>query len=75
MLPSKDIIEWSGFVPWSSSEHSEQDLVASRSLVALFTDDLIFDNLVQIQSVHSLTEFFLRKALYCQEFVKMDGFS
>jgi len=45
MIPSKNIIEWSDFVPWSSSEQVEQDLVISRSLVALFTDEIILENL------------------------------
>lgn len=45
MIPSRDIIEWSDFVPWKSSEQVEQDLVISRSIVELFKDDLILENL------------------------------
>ncbi len=46
MIPSRDIIEWSDFVPWTSNEQVEQDLVICRSLVALFKDELILENLV-----------------------------
>ncbi len=45
MIPSNDIIEWSEFVPWLSNEQVEQDLVISRSLVELFSDKLIQENL------------------------------
>ena len=45
MIPSRDIIEWSDFVPWTSNEQVEQDLVISRSLVELFTDEIILENL------------------------------
>lgn len=45
MIPSNDIIEWSDIAPWFSSEQVEQDLVISRSLVELFSDKLIQDNL------------------------------
>jgi predicted nucleotidyltransferase component of viral defense system len=45
MIPLNDIIEWSDFAPWSSSEQVEQDLVVSRSLVELFNDNLISENL------------------------------
>lgn len=45
MIPSRDIIEWSDFVPWTSNEQVEQDLVISRSLVELFSDEIILENL------------------------------
>lgn len=45
MIPSNDIIEWSDFAPWYSSEQIEQDLVISRSIVELFSDELIQENL------------------------------
>lgn len=45
MIPSNDIIEWSEFAPWKSNEQVEQDLVISRSLVELFSDNVIQQNL------------------------------
>ena len=45
MIPSNDIIEWSEFVPWLTNEQVEQDLIISRSLVDLFSDKLIQENL------------------------------
>lgn len=45
MIPSNDIIEWSEFVPWFTNEQVEQDLIISRSLVELFSDKVIQENL------------------------------
>jgi predicted nucleotidyltransferase component of viral defense system len=45
MIPANDIIEWSEFAPWYSTEQVEQDLVISRSLVELFSDEIIRGNL------------------------------
>lgn len=45
MIPSQYIIEWSGIAPWKANEQVEQDLVISRSLVELFSDDFIADKL------------------------------
>ncbi len=45
MIPYNYIIEWSEFSPWYSTEQVEQDLVISRSLVELFSDEVIRNNL------------------------------
>ena len=45
MIPSNHIIEWSEFAPWITNEQVEQDLIISRSLVELFSDDVIQENL------------------------------
>jgi len=45
MIPSQYIIEWSGVAPWKANEQVEQDLIISRSLVELFSDDYIADRL------------------------------
>lgn len=41
MIPRSDITAWSEFAPWKSNEQIEQDLIISRALVELFSDDLI----------------------------------
>jgi len=45
MIPQQYIVEWSGFVPWKANEQVEQDLIISRSLVELFSDNFIADRL------------------------------
>lgn len=45
MIPRKSIIEWSAIAPWKSNLHVEQDLLISRSLVAIFSDQFLADNL------------------------------
>lgn len=41
MIPQLYITEWSEFVPWSVNEQVEQDLIISRALVELFSDNFI----------------------------------
>ncbi|MFH1322095.1 MAG: nucleotidyl transferase AbiEii/AbiGii toxin family protein [Bacteroidota bacterium] len=45
MIPRSDITAWSEFAPWKSNEQVEQDLIISRALVDLFSDDLLSKNL------------------------------
>lgn len=45
MIPQAYIIEWSQNVPWQSNEQVEQDLVISRALIELFSDDWLAKNL------------------------------
>jgi len=45
MIPSNNIIEWSDTAPWISSEQVEQDLVICRSLVEIFSDAYLSDQL------------------------------
>jgi len=45
MIPQQYIVEWSGFVPWKANEQVEQDLIISRSLVELYSDNFIADRL------------------------------
>jgi predicted nucleotidyltransferase component of viral defense system len=39
MIPINDIRAWSNIVPWVNDEQIEQDLVISRSLIEIFSDD------------------------------------
>lgn len=43
MIPQQYITEWSEIAPWKSNEQVEQDLIICRSLVELFSDELIAD--------------------------------
>jgi predicted nucleotidyltransferase component of viral defense system len=45
MIPRQYIIEWSGIAQWKANEQVEQDLVISRSLVELFSNNYIADRL------------------------------
>ncbi|MDR2496865.1 MAG: nucleotidyl transferase AbiEii/AbiGii toxin family protein [Tannerellaceae bacterium] len=45
MIKRKAILEWSEFLPWQTNEMVEQDLVISRALVALFSDEYLASHL------------------------------
>jgi predicted nucleotidyltransferase component of viral defense system len=45
MIPQRHITEWSEIAPWKANEQVEQDLIICRSLVALFSDDIIAEKL------------------------------
>ena len=39
MIPQDHITAWSNVVPWASQRQIEQDLIISRALVAIFSDE------------------------------------
>lgn len=45
MIPQASITEWSNQVPWQTNEQVEQDLVICRTLVEIFSDDLLSKSL------------------------------
>lgn len=45
MIPQSYILEWSHLSPWQAFEHVEQDLIISRALVAIYSDDWLASNL------------------------------
>jgi len=45
MIPRPDIAKWQEHAPWKSFSQVEQDLVICRTLVALFSDDFLRENL------------------------------
>lgn len=45
MIPKPDIAKWKDHVPWNTNDQVEQDLVISRTLVTLFSDDFLKENL------------------------------
>lgn len=45
MIPKRYIQEWSKQAPWKVPEFIEQDLIISRALIALFSDEFLSENL------------------------------
>ncbi len=45
MIPINEIRAWSNVVPWVNDEQIEQDLVICRSLIEIFSDSLLAENL------------------------------
>jgi predicted nucleotidyltransferase component of viral defense system len=46
MIPANEIRAWSNVVPWITDEQIEQDLVICRSLVEIFSNQFLAENLV-----------------------------
>lgn len=45
MIPKRYIVEWKFTAPWPINDQVEQDLIISRALVALFSDEFLSENL------------------------------
>lgn len=45
MIPRSYIARWKDQAPWTTNEQVEQDLIISRALVALFSDEFLSENL------------------------------
>ncbi|MGB6151047.1 MAG: nucleotidyl transferase AbiEii/AbiGii toxin family protein [Pricia sp.] len=45
MIPRPDIAQWQEHAPWKSFSQVEQDLLISRTLIALFSDDFLKENI------------------------------
>ena len=43
MIPAQNIVAWGNVVPWAEQRQVEQDLIISRALVAIFSDDMLRD--------------------------------
>jgi len=46
LIPQAYIIEWANRVPWQTNEQVEQDLVISRALVEIFSDEWLANSVV-----------------------------
>ena len=44
MINRAAIMQWRTHVPWNANEQVEQDLIISRALVAIFSDDFLASN-------------------------------
>ena len=45
MIPTAYITQWANFVPWQTNEQVEQDLVITRAIVEIFSDDFLRERL------------------------------
>ena len=45
MIPKPQIAQWKAHAPWNEFGQIEQDLIISRALVAIFSDDFLRENL------------------------------
>ena len=45
MIPAQNIVAWGNVVPWADQRQVEQDLIISRTLVDIFSDDILRDAL------------------------------
>ncbi len=45
MIPAKNIVAWGNVVPWADQRQVEQDLIISRALVEIFSDEMLRDAL------------------------------
>jgi predicted nucleotidyltransferase component of viral defense system len=45
MIARRYIEEWKEFAPWPDNAQIEQDLIIERTLIELFSDDMIRNNL------------------------------
>lgn len=45
MISRESILEWNEFLPWQDKAMVEQDLIISRALVAIFSDEFLASNL------------------------------
>ena len=41
MIPVQNIVAWGNFAPWGEPRQVEQDLIISRALVEIFSDDML----------------------------------
>ena len=45
MIPAQNIVAWGNVVPWADERQVEQDLIISRALVDIFSDEMLRDAL------------------------------
>lgn len=45
MIPAQNIVAWGNVVPWADQRQVEQDLIISRALVEIFSDEMLCDAL------------------------------
>ena len=45
MIPAQNIVAWSTIVPWADQRQVEQDLIISRTIVDIFADSVLHEEL------------------------------
>ncbi len=66
MIPKAHIARWRDIAPWSNDDYVEQDLIISRALVDLFSDDFLNENLA-FRGGTALHKLYLNPALRYSE--------
>ena len=66
MIPRDHILEWRAQAPWPQDSQIEQDLVISRALVAIFSNDILHDALA-FRGGTALYKLYLPAARYSQD--------
>ena len=46
MIPEQFIFEWENQVPWQNRQQVEQDLILSRAIIEIFSDDFLKNTLL-----------------------------
>lgn len=66
MIPRSYIAKWKDQAPWSTNEQIEQDLIISRALVSIFSDDFLKENLA-FRGGTALHKLYLKPAIRYSE--------
>lgn len=66
MIPSQNIVAWGATVPWANNRQIEQDLIISRSIVEIFSDDFLRDEL-RLRGGTALNKLYFPKPLRYSE--------
>ena len=45
MIPAQNVVAWGSIVPWADPRQVEQDLIISRALVEIFSDEVLRETL------------------------------
>ena len=45
MIPTESIADWNRFAPWAEQQQVEHDLIISRALVEIFSDEVLCEYL------------------------------
>jgi len=74
VIPQADIVAWRSQAPWISDAQVEQDLLISRALVALFSHNVIAEN-IALRGGTALHKLFLTPASRYSEDIDMEKIS
>ena len=57
MIPQADVSTWRENAPWATDAQVEQDLVLSRALVEIFSEEIVRSHLAFRGERHSISSF------------------
>lgn len=61
MIPKPYIAQWQEHAPWKQFHQIEQDLIISRTLVEIFSDDYLRENLAFRGGLRCINYFYNRR--------------